>query len=96
MGTRLRNKFQQYKGTKTPLGGRNKLTLNVINTMQNYYGLAIRRNTNNLYAMRKAVFAIFFHFTEKVDTDFPIVGASTGQRIKIINHQTQFPVGLNL
>ena len=31
--------------------------------MQNYYGMAIRQNVNNLYAMKKAVYAILFHFT---------------------------------
>ena len=34
MGTRLRNLVKSYKGTKTPLHGRNKLTDSVINSMQ--------------------------------------------------------------
>ena len=31
--------------------------------MQTYYGLAIRRNTDNLYSMKKAVGAILYHCT---------------------------------
>ena len=54
MGTRLRNIVKSYKGTKTPLHGKNRLTESIINSMQNFYGLAIRRNTNSLYAMKKA------------------------------------------
>ena len=52
LGTRLRNKIKSYKGTKTPLSGRGKLTDKVINSMQNYYGIAIRDNKNELYAMK--------------------------------------------
>lgn len=64
LGTRLRNMVKSHKGTKTPLSGRGKLTDKCINSMQNYYGMAIRRNITNLYAMKKAVFAIMFHFTD--------------------------------
>ena len=34
MGTKLRNLVKSYKGTKTPLHGRNKLTDSVINSMK--------------------------------------------------------------
>ena len=64
LGTRLRNLVKAHKGTNQPLAGRGKLTEKVINSMQNFYGLAIRSNTGNLYAMRKAVYAILFHFTD--------------------------------
>jgi hypothetical protein len=70
MGTRLQNLVKSYKGTLTPLGGKNKLTENVINSMQNYYGLAIRSNTNNIYAMKKAIWAILFHCTGYSNKEF--------------------------
>ena len=70
MGTRLRSKVKSFKGTKTPIHGKNKLTLSVINTMQNFYGLAIRRNTGSLYAMKKAVAAILWHCTNYKDEAF--------------------------
>ena len=35
--------------------------------MQNYYGLAIRSNRNDLYGMKKAVGTILFHCTEMSD-----------------------------
>ena len=63
LGTRLRNIVKAHKGTKNPISGRGKLTENVINSMQNYYGMAIRNNCSNLYAMKKAVGAILWHCT---------------------------------
>ena len=42
LGTRLQNKVQEYKGTSTPIGGRGQLNEKTINSMQNFYGLAIR------------------------------------------------------
>ena len=35
--------------------------------MQNYYGLAIRNNIGNLYAMKKAILSTLFHFTDLPD-----------------------------
>ena len=63
MGTRLRSLVKLHSGTKTPLSGRNKLTDKIINLMQNYYDIAIRRNKTNIYAMKKSIYAILFHFT---------------------------------
>ena len=37
--------------------------------MQNYYGLAIRQNTDDLYAMKKSVGAILYHLTENDDNE---------------------------
>ena len=64
LGTQLRNKVKEFKGTKTPLSGAGKLTTKIINSMQNFYGLAIRQNTGNLYSMKKAVGAILYHCTK--------------------------------
>ena len=68
MGTRLRNLRKTLKGTKLSDGktisGQGRLTEKIINRMQNYYGLAIRQNIDNRYAMKKAVWAIFFHMIE--------------------------------
>ena len=67
LGTQLRNKVKEFKGTKTPLSGAGKLTTKIINSMQNFYGLAIRQNTGNLYSMKKAVGAILHHCTKSND-----------------------------
>ena len=48
LGNRLRNLHLAHKGTKTLLSGRGKLTDKVINSMQNYFGLAIRQSKQNL------------------------------------------------
>lgn len=63
LGTRLRNLVKSLKPTETPIHGKGKLTDNVINSMQNYYRMAIRNNTQNLYAMKKTVGAILWHCT---------------------------------
>ena len=54
-------------GKKIP--GRGRLTDKVINTMQNYYGMAIRQNTNDLFAMRKSVIATLVHNTNFDDAE---------------------------
>ena len=64
LGTSLRNKVKAYKGTKTPLGGKGTLTKKTIDSMQNWYGMAIRHNLENLYQMKKAVGAILWHCTD--------------------------------
>ena len=64
LGTRLRNIVKAHKGTSTPLSGRGKLTDNIINSMQNFYGMAIRKNSGQLYPMKKAIGAILFHCTD--------------------------------
>lgn len=63
MGTRLRklkqNKVKCSEGKA--LGGKGRLTDNVIAKLTDYYGNAIRQNKNNLHEMRKAIWAAYFH-----------------------------------
>lgn len=70
MGTRLRKLIKDMKGKKLsdgkPIGGRGRLTKEEVDKLQLYYGLAIRRNQGDLEAMKKAVWATFFH---KASTD---------------------------
>ena len=65
---RLRNKVKEFKGSKTPLGGRNKLTKKTIDSMQNWYGLAICQNSD-VCTMKKAISAILWHCTDFTDKD---------------------------
>ncbi|EFN81405.1 hypothetical protein EAI_00125, partial [Harpegnathos saltator] len=62
MGTRLRNIKKTTKG----LGGKGKLTASVIKDLTIYYGLAIRRHSDSLENMRKAIWATYLH---KCSTD---------------------------
>ena len=64
IGTRLRNLVKQHKGISTPLHGKGKLTNKTINSLQNFYGIAIRQNCDNIFQMRKAVDAILRHCVE--------------------------------
>ena len=63
LGTRLRKlksgkkKLSDGKGIR----GRNRLTDKMLDTMQNYYGLAIRQNKNNLEGMTNDVKAGLYH-----------------------------------
>ena len=70
MGSRLRKLKKDQKGKILPdgknLAGRGRLTDKEIDLLQNYYGLAIRRNQGNVEAMKKAVLASLFH---KASTD---------------------------
>ena len=43
------------------LGGRGKLTNNMIDRLQNYYGIAVRQNVGDLAGMKKAILATLFH-----------------------------------
>ena len=60
LGTKLRTKVKEYKGTATSLSGADKPTEKTINLKQNYYGKAIRSNSNEPNAMKKAVGAILW------------------------------------
>ena len=59
MGTGLRKLVTENKGNvidgSKDLGGRRKLTKKLIDTIQNYYGPAIRRNKDDLPAAKQAM-----------------------------------------
>ncbi|XP_053945027.1 uncharacterized protein LOC128854730 isoform X6 [Anastrepha ludens] len=59
MGTRLRACKKDNPG----IGGRNKLTLKLIDKLSVYYGLAIRRNCHSKDDMKKAIWATFYHYS---------------------------------
>lgn len=65
MGTRLRKLKQQARGVKLPdgktLGGKGRLTDDLISKLTVYYGNAIRSNSHSLTSMREAVWATYCH-----------------------------------
>ena len=61
MGTALRKVKKEKK-----LGGKGKLTDALIDSMQTYYGMAIRNNKGNVDEMERATLAILYH---KLSTD---------------------------
>ena len=102
-GNRLRNLRKKLKGTKNSLSGRGKLTDKTINSMQNFYELAIRQNLNNLYSMKKAVLAIVWHCCETVKGDevrhqFCPPGSSSWCKYKkdLINGTNNYKKNINL
>ena len=71
VGTRCRNLRQSYQGKRLSdgksLSGRGRLTDKAINTLQNFFGMAVRQNYENLYAMKKAILATLFHNSDIAD-----------------------------
>ena len=65
LGTRLRKLRSALKGKVLSdgksIGGRGRLTDVAINTLQNYFGMAIRQNIGDLYGMKKAIGAVLYH-----------------------------------
>ncbi|GFT64253.1 uncharacterized protein TNCV_5134211 [Trichonephila clavipes] len=65
MGTRLRNILKTSKGIKLSDGenisGRGRLTHKEVDSIQHYYGLAIRKNLSSVEDMKRAIWAIYFH-----------------------------------
>ena len=65
VGTRLQRLCANYKVKKLRDGksitGKNRLTTKIIDTLQNYYGMAIRNNTGSLVDMVNAVNASLYH-----------------------------------
>ena len=65
VGTRLRNLRKDYKGKKLSdskgISGAGRLTIQRIDTLQNFYGMAIRQNKGELVPMQRAVLASLYH-----------------------------------
>nr|XP_047137499.1 uncharacterized protein LOC124814004 [Hydra vulgaris] len=68
VGTRLRKLKKNVKG----LGGRGRLTNAVIDRLQNFFGVAIRSNTNDLNKMKQAVLASLFHVASSKENNYHI------------------------
>lgn len=68
----MRRKKKDLKGKKLAdgktIGGRNRLTDNLIDTFQRYYGKALRQNKGDLPGMEKAVKAIWNHYASTEET----------------------------
>ena len=66
MGTALRKLPENHRGQKLSdgktIGGQGRLTDNLINSLQNYYGDAIRHSKGDVPKMMKAVQATLLHF----------------------------------
>ncbi|XP_075742739.1 uncharacterized protein LOC142796312 [Rhipicephalus microplus] len=60
MGTALRNLVQK---SEQALGGKGRLTKALIDKLTDYYGWALRNNSNNVAAMQRAVMASYYHVT---------------------------------
>ena len=67
-GARLKSLKKAWKGKVLSDGkeltGKGRLTNHVMNTLQNYYGLAIRQSKGNQYAMRRSIAALIHHCSE--------------------------------
>ena len=66
LGTALRKLKKEKKG----MGGKGRLTDAMIDRLQNYYGIAIRSNSGDLAAMKKAIYASLFHCASSADSNY--------------------------
>ena len=75
MGTALRELKKKKKGMKLidgkSIGGRNRLTDNVIDKIQNHYGLAIRGNFGDLDGMVSNIWAVYKHNIKNDEESLP-------------------------
>ena len=67
---RVGNRLRKLKKTVKNIGGKGKLTLKMVDRLQNYYGIAIRSNTGKLQEMQKAVRASLFHVASSTKHDY--------------------------
>ena len=67
MGTALKNLVSTAKAQKESISGKGKLTKEKISKMQNYYGRAIKDNSEDITHMKKRIYAILFHMTSSDD-----------------------------
>ena len=77
---------KEYKGTVTPLLGKEKLTEKGINFLQKFYEIAIRQNSGNFYEMKKVVGIILWNCTDMKDIE----------KFAISSAQKENPVGVNI
>ena len=66
---KLKDKTKDKLADGKGLGGRGRLTKNAIDKLQSAMGMAIRQNVGNLYAMKKNVCALLYHYSEAKDPD---------------------------
>ena len=57
---RVGNRLRNLKKNTKELGGKGRLTNNIIDKLQNYYGMAIRQNCGDIEAMKMATAASLF------------------------------------
>ncbi|KAH7977652.1 hypothetical protein HPB49_003139 [Dermacentor silvarum] len=63
MGTALRNLVQKKKTEGRSLGGKGRLTADLITRLSTYYGRALKSHEGDVDAMQRAVIATFHHIT---------------------------------
>ena len=73
-----RMSITKFKKKEKGLGGKGKLTDCIIDKLQNYYGIAIRSNKNNLKAMQAAIKATLFHIASSKENNLHYPRCPTG------------------
>ena len=81
---RVRCRLQNLKKKEKGLGGKGKLTDCIIDKLQNYYGITIRSNKNNLKTMQAVTNATLFHVasTKENNLHYPYCPTGSGSWCK--------------
>ena len=76
IGSNVRKYKKTIKNKMLPrgptVGGYERVTDAVIDSIQNYYCLAIRNNLNNVTALENAISAIYFHISKRESEDLRV------------------------
>ncbi|GFV95959.1 uncharacterized protein TNCV_2096281 [Trichonephila clavipes] len=64
---RVDARLRKLKSINENLSGKGKLTDSFIDRLQNYYGIAVRRNVGNLSGLQQNVIAALFHCSSSVE-----------------------------
>ena len=97
VGTRLRKLKRDVKG----LGGKGRLSDKIIDRLQNYYGVAVRSNKNDLSGMQRSIMAALCHVASSKEQNWHDncpKGSDTwcGYQRDIYNKTKLFKVGKGL
>ena len=70
MQKRVGAALRKFRKDDKDVRGKGKLTDKMIDRLQNYYGIAVRSNPNNLEGMKKAILASLFHRASSKDGEY--------------------------
>ena len=62
--------LRKLRKNKKEVRGKGRLTDKMIDRLQNYYGIAIRSNVNNLEAMKEAILVALFHCASSSENEY--------------------------
>ena len=92
----LRNCIEVVKKEIKGIGGKGKLTNELVDKLQNYYGIAIRANAGDLNKMKRAIMQAFFIVLQlpahHICMFIVLMAKNPGVGLKKIRQNIQIPI----